>query len=81
MPLLHHAHCLAECALLSLASRNSCGGSPRQVTGGFSYVAVLFSVLLLAMVGFGVVQGWLEGTLTALALALSSTSVVGPPPW
>ena len=47
-----------------------------QVTGGFAYVACLFAVTLCVAVGSGAVESWLEGTLTALALALSSTSVV-----
>jgi len=46
------------------------------VTGGFLYVACLFVVTLFTAMGSGVVSSWLEWTLTALAISLSSTAVV-----
>jgi len=46
------------------------------VTGGFFYVACLFVVTLFTAMGSGVVSSWLEGTLSALAISLSSTAVV-----
>eukprot|EP00615_Pteridomonas_danica_P012317 CAMPEP_0114354110 /NCGR_PEP_ID=MMETSP0101-20121206/19171_1 /TAXON_ID=38822 ORGANISM="Pteridomonas danica, Strain PT" /NCGR_SAMPLE_ID=MMETSP0101 /ASSEMBLY_ACC=CAM_ASM_000211 /LENGTH=568 /DNA_ID=CAMNT_0001495289 /DNA_START=471 /DNA_END=2177 /DNA_ORIENTATION=- len=46
------------------------------VTGGFLFVVTIFVVVLLLVEATGIVNSFLEGTLLALAMALSSTSVV-----
>jgi hypothetical protein len=46
-----------------------------QVTGGFIFVVVIFLVVLMLVEVSGIVTTFLEGTLLALSMALSSTSV------
>ena len=45
-------------------------------TGGFLFVVSLFVVTLVLVKATSIVSSWLEGTLLALAMALSSTSIV-----
>ena len=47
-----------------------------SVTGGFIFVVCLFVVTLLLIELTSIVSSWLEGILLALAMSLSSTSVV-----
>ena len=40
------------------------------------FVLVVFGVVLVLVEATGIVESWLEGSLMALAMALSSTSVI-----